>query len=244
MKKIIVLPAYNAEKTLEITFKSIPKPENYEFILVDDCSTDRTIEVSNKLGIETYKTPKNLGYGGNQKICYEKALERGADIIIMLHPDYQYDPRVVSVMCWLIECGICDVVLGNRVRTRAEALSGGMPLYKYLSNRFLTIIENLITGQNLGEWHSGLRAYSAKVLRTINWENNSDDFVFDTQFLFQCVNAGFKIGDIPVPVKYFEEASSINFRRSLNYGFLTLFVGLIYLLHKVGFKNKLFRVKK
>jgi len=244
MKKIIVLPAYNAEKTLEITFRNIPNPENYEFILVDDCSTDRTIEVSNRLNIETYKTPKNLGYGGNQKICYKKALEKGADIIIMLHPDYQYDPRVVSVMCWLIECGICDVVLGNRVRTREEALSGGMPLYKYLSNRFLTIIENIITGQNLGEWHSGLRAYSAKVLRTINWENNSDDFVFDTQFLFQCVNAGFKIGDIPVPVKYFEEASSINFRRSLNYGFLTLFVGLIYLFHKIGFKNKLFEVKK
>jgi glycosyltransferase involved in cell wall biosynthesis len=243
MKKVIVLPAYNAEKTLEITFKSIPNPENYEFILVDDCSTDRTVEISKKLGIETYKTPKNLGYGGNQKICYKKALEKGADIIIMLHPDYQYDPRVVPVMCWLIECGICDVVLGNRIRTRKEAISSGMPLYKYLSNRFLTIVENIITGQNLGEWHSGLRAYSSKVLKTINWEKNSNDFVFDTQFLFQCVNAGFKIGDVPVPVKYFDEASSINFKRSLKYGFLTLFVGLLYILNKIGFKNELFKIK-
>jgi hypothetical protein len=135
------------------------------------------------------------------------------------------------------------VVLGNRIRTRKEAISSGMPLYKYLSNRFLTIVENIITGQNLGEWHSGLRAYSSKVLKTINWEENSNDFVFDTQFLFQCVNAGFKIGDVPVPVKYFDEASSINFKRSLKYGFLTLFVGLLYILNKIGFKNELFKIK-
>lgn len=234
MKKVIVLPAYNAEKTLEVTIRNIPDIKNYHLILVDDCSRDNTFNISQKLGIETYKTDRNRGYGGNQKLCYRKALEAGADIVIMLHPDWQYDPRVIPLMCSLIENGICDVVLGNRIRTRRESLRGGMPAYKYFSNRFLTIIENLITGQNLGEWHSGLRAYSKKVLQTINWEANSDDFVFDTQFLFQCVEAGFRIGDIPVPVKYFEEASSINFRRSIVYGSLTLLICLQYMLNKTS----------
>ncbi len=150
----------------------------------------------------------------------------------MLHPDYQYDPRVIPVMCSLIELGICDVVLGNRIRTRKEALSGGMPLYKYLSNRFLTIVENFISGQNLGEWHSGLRAYSRKVLETINWQANSDGFVFDSQFLFQCVDAGFRIGDVPVGVRYFEDASEINFKNSVIYGFRTLYTAYLYVLKK------------
>jgi len=243
MKKVIVLPAYNASKTLEKTINSIPDRNDYEIILVDDCSKDNTLEIAKKLGIETYKTPKNLGYGGNQKLCYTRALEKNPDIVVMLHPDYQYEPRAVGIMCKLIEYGICDVVLGNRIRTRKESLEGGMPFYKYISNRFLTVVENVIAGQNLGEWHSGLRAYSSRVLKTINWEKNSDDFVFDTQFLFQCVNEGFKIGDIPVPVKYFEEASSINFTRSLNYGFSTLYVGFLYILNKIGVKNKLFERK-
>lgn len=244
MKRVIVLPAYNAEKTLEITVKSIPEVYKYDIILVDDCSTDNTFDLAKKLGLEVYKTDKNSGYGANQKICYQKALERGADIVVMLHPDYQYDPKVVPFMCGLIEIGICDVVLGNRIRTRKEALKGGMPLYKYVSNRFLTMIENVVSGQNLGEWHSGLRAYSRNVLETINWKANSDDFVFDTQFMFQCVNAGFRIGDIPVPVKYFDEASQIDFRRSVVYGFSSLFVAFQYLIKKVGFfESEIFRIK-
>lgn len=244
MKNVIVMPAYNASKTLETTINSIPELKNYSLILVDDCSSDGTFELSKSLGIESYKTEKNLGYGGNQKLCYKKAMEKGAEIVIMLHPDYQYDPRVIPVMVKIIEDGICDVVLGNRIRTRQEALAGGMPVYKYISNRFLTVIENIVAGENLGEWHSGLRAYSSKVLKNINWEKNSDDFVFDTQFLFQCVNAGFRIGDIPVPVKYFEEASSINFSRSLKYGFSTLGIAAQYLLNMANlgrqeiFKNR------
>jgi len=189
MKKVIALPAYNAEKTIRKTIDSIPDKNEYRIILVDDCSKDNTFEIAKSLGIESYRTPRNLGYGGNQKLCYEKALEKNPEIIILLHPDCQYEPRIVPLMCKLIEYGICDVVLGNRIRTRKEALEGGMPFYKYVSNRFLTVIENVIAGQNLGEWHSGLMAYSAKVLKTINWRDNSDDFVFDTQILFQCVNA-------------------------------------------------------
>jgi glycosyltransferase involved in cell wall biosynthesis len=242
-KKVIVLPAYNAEKTLEKTINLIPQREEYEIILVDDFSKDNTFELAKKLGIEAYQLPKNSGYGATQKLCYKKALEKNADIVLMLHPDYQYDPRVVPLMCKLIEYRICDVVLGNRIRTRKEALDGGMPLYKYISNRFLTIINNIVTGQNLGEWHSGLRAYSSKVLKTINWQENSDDFAFDIQFLFQCVNAGFKIGDIPVPVRYFEEASSVNFKSGLKYGFFNLYTALLYILNKVGLKNKLFKTK-
>lgn len=235
MKKVIVLPAYNAEKTIELTIKNIPQVWNYHLIVVDDCSSDNTYNIAKKLGIEVYKTDKNRGYGANQKVCYQKALEKGADIVVMLHPDYQYDPRVIPFMCGLIEIGICDVVLGNRIRTRKEALEGGMPLYKYFANRFLTIIDNIITGQNLGEWHSGLRAYSRKVLERINWMANSDDFVFDTQFLFQCVNAGFRIGDVPVSVRYFKEASQIGFKRSIVYGVSSLIVSFMYLINKAGF---------
>ena len=240
-----MMPAYNAEKTLETTVNNIPGREKYDLILVDDCSTDDTLAIAKRLGLETYKTEKNLGYGGNQKLCYKKALEKGAEIVIMLHPDYQYEPKVIPLMAGIIEQGVCDVVLGNRIRTRREALEGGMPVYKYVSNRFLTAAENVIAGQNLGEWHSGLRAYSSRVLKTINWETNSDDFVFDTQFLFQCVNAGFRIGDIPVPVKYFEEASSINFSRSLKYGLSTLGVAGRYFLHSSGLlKSALFEAKE
>jgi len=244
MKTIAVLPAYNAEKTLEKTVRDIPPGSVDEILLVDDCSSDGTYELALKLGIKAFRHEKNAGYGGNQKTCYQKALEAGADVVVMIHPDYQYDPRVAPFMTGLIEDDICDVVLGCRIRTRAEALKGGMPPYKYVANRALTLLENFITGQNLGEWHSGLRAYSRKVLETVRWEENSDDFVFDAQFLAQAAAAGFRIGDIPVEARYFEEASSINFRRSVTYGMSSLGVMARYLLHKTSLVKYPFLEKK
>ena len=245
MKTIIVFPAYNAAKTLERTFSGIPKSPDQSFLLVDDRSSDNTYELAVRLGLPAFRHEKNTGYGGNQKTCYRKAMEMGADIVVMLHPDYQYDPRVVPYLSGLIENDICDVVLGNRIRTRREALAGGMPVYKYLANRFLTLFSNLVMGENLGEWHSGLRAYSRKVLETINWEKNSDDFVFDTQFLVECVSAGFRIGDVPVPARYFKEASSINFFRAVKYGLSTLHVLFRQVLHRWGLlKYGILRLKK
>ncbi|OGR82356.1 MAG: glycosyl transferase family 2 [Elusimicrobia bacterium RIFCSPHIGHO2_02_FULL_57_9] len=234
MKIIAVLPAYNAEKTLEKTIQDIPSGSVSEIILVDDCSKDQTAALARKLGLITIVHEKNLGYGGNQKTCYAEALERGADIVIMIHPDYQYDARLTPIMTGLISSGICDVVCGNRIRTRGEALKGGMPLYKYFFNRFFTIFENSLTGQNLGEWHSGLRAYSRRVLETIPWELNSNDFVFDQQFLIQAAACRFRIGDVPVTARYFSEASSINFRRSVIYGLSTLVLLGQFLLHSLG----------
>ena len=243
MKLSIIIPVYNEEKTLLKLLKKVEEVNlpsfkgkiiEKEIILVDDCSKDRTVEVTRNLGLKVIVHEKNTGYGGNQKTCYTEALKNDADIIIMLHPDYQYDARVIPSLVSFIKDGICDVMLGNRIRTRKEAISGGMPLYKYFANRFLTIFENLILGQNLGEWHSGLRAYSKKVLQTIPWRNNSDDFVFDQQFLIQCAYFGFRIGDIPVPAKYFEEASSINFIRSIKYGIETLLTIAKLFLHKFG----------
>ncbi len=234
MKTIAVLPAYNAEKTLEKTVGDIPPGSVDEIILVDDCSKDGTVALSRKLGLITIVHEKNTGYGGNQKTCYKEALARGADVVIMIHPDYQYDARLAPIMISLIKNGICDVVLGNRIRTRWEALEGGMPLYKYIFNRFLTIIENTCTGQNLGEWHSGLRAYSRKCLETIRWQDNSDDFVFDQEFLLEAAACHLKIGDIPVAARYFPEASSINFKRSVVYGLSTLKILAQYLPHRLG----------
>lgn len=230
-KIIVVMPAYNAEKTVSRTVGDIPAGSVDQIILVDDCSKDNTVAVAQSLGLHVIRHEKNIGYGGNQKTCYREALKAGADIVVMIHPDYQYDSRLVPQLTGLIQNNVCDVVLGNRIRTRQEALSGGMPPYKYFSNRMLTVIENLSMGQNLGEWHSGMRAYSRKVLNTISWEKNSDDFVFDSQFLVQTAAAGFRIGDIPVPARYFEEASSINFQRSTRYGLETLKVHLQYQLH-------------
>lgn len=236
-KIIAVLPAYNAEKTLEATVKDISPGIVGEIILVDDCSKDNTVGIAKKLGLKVIVHQENLGYGANQKTCYREALKDGADIVVMIHPDYQYDPRLTPYLVGLVKDGICDVILGNRIRTRKEALSGGMPLYKYLANRFLTAIENILLGQNLGEWHSGFRAYSRKVLETIPWEDNSNDFVFDQQFLVQAAYFGFRIGDIPVPAKYFPEASSINFCRSVKYG-IEIFLTLLKLaLHKIGVKK-------
>lgn len=236
-KTVVVMPAYNAEKTLEKTVSEIPVNVVDEIILVDDGSKDRTVEIAKQLGIKVVVHSENKGYGGNQKTCYKLALESGADYIIMVHPDYQYDARVIPYALGFVKLGICDIVLGNRIRTRKEALSCGMPLYKYIANRFLTIIENFITGQNLGEWHSGFRIYRREVLETVPYEKNSDGFIFDTEFLVQAVVFGFKIGDIPIPVRYFKEASSINLKESIKYGILSLIVLLKYIFYRIGIKN-------
>jgi len=241
-KIIAVLPAYNAEKTLAATVGDFPAGSVDEILLVDDGSKDRTVELAREMGLTVIVHPKNRGYGGNQKTCYRYALDQGADIVVMIHPDYQYDSRIIPHAVGIIELGICDVVLGNRVRSRAETLSCGMPWWKYVSNRGLTFIENAALGQNLGEFHSGFRVYRRKVLETIPFEKNSEDFVFDTQFLVQAVHFGFRLGDIPVPVRYFEEASSINFRRSSKYGLETLkTVGQYWLHHLRIAKSDLFR---
>jgi glycosyltransferase involved in cell wall biosynthesis len=231
---VAVMPAYNAETTLERTVGDIPAGTVDEIILVDDCSRDRTVEVALRLGLTVIQHQRNTGYGGNQKTCYTEALRRGADIVVMIHPDYQYDSRVIPVAAELIRLGNVDFVMGSRIRTRAEALEGGMPVWKYIANRCLTIFENVILGQNLGDFHSGFRAYRREVLETVPWSLNSDDFVFDTQFLAQSVFFGFRLGDIPVPVRYFAEASSINFRRSTRYGLLTLWVMLQFCLNRLG----------
>jgi glycosyltransferase involved in cell wall biosynthesis len=236
-KIIVVMPAYNAESTLENTYKDIPEGSVDEVILTDDCSMDNTVALAEKLGITVLRHDRNKGYGGNQKTCYEYALDKGADIVIMIHPDYQYDPRVIPFAAGFIRNGICDVVLGSRIRTRSETLEGGMPVYKYISNRFLTFIENIVLGQNIGDFHTGFRAYKREVLETINYKNNSDDFIFDTEFLAQSVYHKFRIGDIPIPTRYFPEASSINLHRSIKYGLQTLGVMIKYVMQKSGLQQ-------
>lgn len=236
-KLIIVMPAYNAEKTLERTVRDMPPGFADEIILVDDASRDNTVQTAETLGLTVIRHDRNLGYGANQKTCYDEALKRGADIVIMIHPDYQYDSRIAPVFAELIEKDICDIVLGSRIRTRKECISSGMPLYKYISNRFLTMMQNIISGQNLSEWHTGYRAYSRKVIEKINYRNNSDDFVFDSQFLIQAAYFGFRIGDLPVPCRYMEEASSINLRRSIVYGLGTVLTLIEYILQKLNIKR-------
>jgi len=203
-------------------------------LLTDDASTDGTVEIARRLGITVLCHERNRGYGANQKTCYDAALERGADAVVMIHPDYQYDPRIIPFALGFLSTEICDIIVGSRIRTRREALEGGMPFYKYISNRFLTITENFVLGQNLGDFHSGFRAYRREVLERIDYRRNSDDFVFDTEFLAQAVYMGFRIGDVPIPARYFPEASSINFRRSATYGIQTLGVMLKYTLAKLG----------
>lgn len=234
-KVIVVMPAYNAALTVEKTVKEIPEGFADEILLVDDASKDDTVTIAKNLGLTVITHEKNMGYGANQKTCYDIALKRNSDIIIMIHPDYQYDSRLAPLFAEIIEKDICDIVLGSRVRTRRECLQSGMPLYKYISNRLLTIIENLVTGQNLSEWHTGYRAYSRKVLETIPYHKNSDDFLFDSQFLFQSVYFGFRIGDLPVPCRYIDEASSINLRRSIVYGFGTMKTLFQFILQKLRF---------
>jgi glycosyltransferase involved in cell wall biosynthesis len=239
-KVIAVMPAYNAESTLAATIADFPHGSVDEIVLVDDCSRDRTVELATEMGLTVIRHEKNTGYGGNQKTCYRYALANGADVIVMIHPDYQYDSRVIPSAVSFIELGICDVVLGSRVRARGEALAGGMPAWKYVANRALTGLENVALGQNLGDFHSGFRVYRREVLEAVPFERNSDDFVFDSQFLVQAVHFGFRLGDVPVPVRYFKEASSINFKRSCRYGILTLAsIGRWY-GHKLGLTSHLF----
>jgi len=240
-KTIIVMPAYNAAETLEKTYRDIPPGIVDEIILVDDASSDSTVEIARKLGLTVIIHPENRGYGANQKTCYDEALKRNPDIVVMIHPDYQYDSRLIPYIIGFLEKGICDVILGSRIRTRKEALGCGMPKYKYISNRMLTFIENIVLGQNVSDFHSGCRAYTRRVLETIPYHNNSDGFVFDTEFLVQAVYFNFRIGDVPVPVRYFDEASSINFFNSVIYGSKTLITLAKYLIQAMRWYNvKLF----
>jgi glycosyltransferase involved in cell wall biosynthesis len=240
-KVVVVMPAYNAGKTLRATCAEVPMDIVDEIILVDDASRDETVEVAKELGLKTIVHPSNRGYGGNQKSCYKTALEAGADIVIMLHPDYQYTPKLVSAMAYILESGLYDVVLGSRI-LGGQALKGGMPFYKYVSNRFLTMAQNILMGAKLSEYHTGYRAFTRKVLETVPIERNSDDFVFDNQMLSQIHFMGFSIAEVTCPAKYFEEASSINFRRSLRYGLGCLWTGVLFRLTKMGvYRAKLFK---
>jgi glycosyltransferase involved in cell wall biosynthesis len=242
-KIIVVMPAYNAEKTLEKTYREIPD-EVDDVILVDDSSSDGTVAMAERLGIRfIIKHERNKGYGGNQKTCYNKAIELNADIVVMLHPDYQYTPRLIQSMCYLIANDVYKVVFGSRVLGRG-ALKGGMPLYKYIFNRILTLSQNYLMKQKLSEYHTGYRVFDAEVLKRINFEANSDDFVFDNQMIVQIFNAGYSIAEITCPTKYFDEASSINFRRSVIYGLGVLKTTLMYILQKAGIiRFKIFELK-
>jgi len=231
-KVCVVLPAYNAAKTLEITYKELPLDIVDEVILVDDVSSDNTIQVANQLGIKhIIRHEQNKGYGGNQKTCYSKALELGADIIIMVHPDYQYTPKLIPSMVYLIANDVYPVVIGSRILGRG-ALIGGMPLWRYYANRFLTLFQNIMMKQKLSEYHTGYRAFSATVLRSINFLANSDDFVFDNQMLAQILFNDFPIAEISCPTSYHSEASSISFNRSVRYGFGVLNTSIAYRLQK------------
>ena len=235
-RTIVVMPSYNAGRTLERVYGDIPHDLVDEVIVVDDKSPDDTVEVAKRLPVTLIEHETNTGYGGNQKTCYRTALEHGADYVIMVHGDYQYDARMIPACLEVLRLGICDVLLGNRIRTRAEALAGGMPRVKYLANRGLTFIENLVSGQNLGEWHSGFRAYRREVLERIPFERNSDDFVFDTQFLVQAIHFGFRVGDVPVPVRYFDEASSIDLKNSAIYALRSLATFASWHGHRLGLR--------
>jgi len=236
----VVLPAYNAARTLQKTYSEIPHDIVDDVILTDDASRDDTVELARSLGIYTLQHERNRGYGGNQKTCYTAALRRGADIVVMLHPDYQYAPRLVTAMTSMIVSGHYDAVLGSRI-LGGGALAGGMPLYKYVSNRFLTLVENLLIGQKLSEFHTGYRAWSRTVLERLPLLNCSDDFVFDNQMLVQAVHFGFRIGEISCPTRYFPEASSINLPRSVTYGMGVLGTAATFRLHRMGIINsKLF----
>lgn len=230
---VVVMPAYNAERTLEQTVAEIPREYVDEIVLVDDGSRDATVQRSRALGLHTVVHPKNRGYGGNQKSCYREALGLGADIVVMVHPDYQYSPRLIVALAGMIASGHYHGALGSRI-LGGTALSGGMPLYKYVANRLLTLVQNLCLKAKLSEYHSGFRAFSAELLRTLPLEENSDDFIFDNEMLAQAVWFGFPLGEVSCPTRYMEEASSISFRRSVRYGFGVLGVSLQFLGAKIG----------
>jgi glycosyltransferase involved in cell wall biosynthesis len=231
----VVLPAYNAEKTLEATVRELPELVDIR-ILVDDHSSDRTVEIARKLALQFYVHDRNYGYGRNQQTCYREALAAGADVVIMVHPDYQYTPLLVTAMASMVAYGVYDVVLGSRI-IGGTALRGGMPVYKYIANRLLTAFENLFLRIKLSEYHTGYRAFSREVLTRLPLLENSDDFVFDNQMLAQCVHFGFRIGEVSCPTKYFEEASSINFRRSVTYGLGVVATSLKFALERAGFRH-------
>ncbi len=238
-KKIcVVLPAYNAEKTLLQTVDEIPTEYIDDVILVDDASTDQTSQKGKELGLYTVIHEQNIGYGGNQKTCYSHALRRGADVVVMLHPDYQYTPKLLVAMSSLIASGQYDIVLGSRILSEG-ALKGGMPFYKYLANRFLTFFQNVLLRKKLSEYHTGYRAFSREVLETLPLHQNSDDFIFDNQMLAQAIYAGFNIGEVSCPTKYFDDSSSINLRRSIIYGLGVLKVSILYRLTSLGILNGL-----
>jgi glycosyltransferase involved in cell wall biosynthesis len=232
-KIVVVMPAYNAERTLKKTYDEIPKDIVDEIVLTDDCSRDRTVEVANSLKLKLFIHDRNLGYGGNQKTCYREALRLGADVVVMLHPDYQYSPKLITPMAALITCGMFDVVLGSRILGN-RALKGGMPLYKYLSNRILTFLENNMIGEKLSEYHTGYRAFSREALLSLPIEEDSDDFVFDNQMILQAFFFGYRVGEITCPAIYTEESSSINFPRSVVYGLGVLSTAFKYVLQKLS----------
>jgi glycosyltransferase involved in cell wall biosynthesis len=245
-KVVVVMPAYNAAQTLEKTYREIPLDVVDEVILVDDMSSDNTSELAKELGIQhVIRHEKNTGYGGNQKSCYNKALEIGADIVIMVHPDYQYTPMLIEPMSYIIANEVYQVVLGSRILGKG-ALKGGMPIYKYIANRLLTFFQNIMMNQKLSEYHTGYRAFSKEVLESINYNIDSDDFVFDNQMLAQIAYAGYEVAEVTCPTKYFEEASSINFKRSSIYGFGVLWTSISYFLQRLGIGNfKIFKgIKK
>jgi glycosyltransferase involved in cell wall biosynthesis len=233
---MVVLPAYNAGRTLERTIAEIPTGIADDLLLVDDASGDDTVAVAERLGITNVVHPENRGYGGNQKTCYTEAIRRGADIVVMLHPDYQYSPKLIGAMVWLAASGEFDVILGSRILGRG-AVAGGMPRYKYFFNRVLTAFENVLLGIKLSEYHTGYRTFTRKVLETLPLNECSDDFVFDNQMLAQAARFGFRIGEISCPTRYFPEASSINFRRSVVYGMGVLWTSVRYRLHCLGLRR-------
>jgi glycosyltransferase involved in cell wall biosynthesis len=233
----VVMPAYNAAQTLERTVADIDRDVVDDIILVDDASADHTVELAARLGLCVHRHHANRGYGGNQKTCYGLAVNRGADIIVMVHPDYQYDPRLVPAMAHMIHSGIYDVVLGSRILGKG-ALAGGMPLVKYVANRFLTAFQNILVGEKLSEYHTGYRAFSRKVLETLPLEENSNDFVFDNQMLCQVIAFGFRMGEVSCPTRYFAEASSINIPRSIVYGLGVMRVSIQFRLHSLGLRNE------
>jgi glycosyltransferase involved in cell wall biosynthesis len=230
---VVVMPAYNAEKTLRQTWDELPHDLVDEVVLVDDSSSDSTVAIARELGIRAIVHPRNAGYGANQKTCYGEALKLGADVVVMIHPDYQYSPRLVTAMASMIVSGHYDVVLGSRI-LGGNAIKGGMPLYKYVANRILTFVENLALGVKLSEYHTGFRAYRREVLETLPLEKNSNDFVFDNEILAQAVHFGFRIGEISCPTRYFDDASSINFPRSVQYGIGVIATSAKFLLRKAG----------